>query len=88
MKSLLSSIFSKKKKLSIEFCQNNLDRFLDKDTQSSLGHLLRENAIQYKEFECLSHCKECKKSPYVKLNDEMITANTMDNLIKEIESKL
>ncbi|PLS18018.1 hypothetical protein CVD28_10080 [Bacillus sp. M6-12] len=88
MKSLLSNIFSKKKKLSIEFCQNNLDRFLNKGTQASLGHLLRDQAIQYKEFECLSHCKECKQSPYAILNGEMLTADSMESLIKQVENKM
>lgn len=63
MKNLLSKVFLKKAKIQIEFCQNNLDRFLNEQTVADYGKFLANPRIQYKEYECLSECKLCKKTP-------------------------
>lgn len=86
MKSLLSKFFSKEITFEIEFCQNNLDRFLDEDAIHEFQKLLNQPKIKYKEFECLSSCKLCEKKPYAKLNGELIKADSIGNLISKIKT--
>ncbi|WP_409302592.1 DUF1450 domain-containing protein [Peribacillus sp. SCS-155] len=86
MKSLLQ-IFSKKKKISIEFCQNNLDRFLDPSSFQEFQSFLGDTTLQYKEYTCMSECKLCKKSPYAKADGDLVTAETPAELLKKLKDK-
>lgn len=81
--------FSRKnKKIQIEFCQKNLDRFLTEESTKNLGLFLKNGQVQYKEYECLSYCKFCKTTPYVQINGECIASEQYETLIPLIEEKI
>ncbi len=88
MGSLLQKLFWKSKKLKLEFCQNNLDRFLDQDTGPLFEEFFNKKAISLKEFECLSHCERCKEKPYVIANGKLIHADGSMDIVGEIESTI
>lgn len=85
MKSLFSGLFTKKQKLNVELCQNNLDRFLTDETYPLYEKFLAGSHIQMKEYTCLSECKTCRKSPYAKVNGEVITAESPKELVAKLE---
>ncbi|MDQ0219708.1 DUF1450 domain-containing protein [Peribacillus cavernae] len=86
MKSFITKMFSKEKKVTIEFCQNNLDRFLNEETFPLFQKFLTQPSVIYKEFECLSECKLCKKSPYAKADGEIIIGESPDDLLNKLKS--
>ncbi|WP_349728776.1 DUF1450 domain-containing protein [Peribacillus frigoritolerans] len=88
MKNLLSKVFSKKAKIQIEFCQNNLDRFLNEKTVADYGKFLANPMIQYKEYECLSECKLCKKTPYAKVNGHVMNGEDSQDLLNKLHDEL
>ena len=88
MKNLLSKVFSKKAKIQIEFCQNNLDRFLNEQTVADYGKFLANPRIQYKEYECLSECKLCKKTPYAKVNGQIMSGEGFTGSFKSVNDEL
>ncbi|MBO0997752.1 DUF1450 domain-containing protein [Bacillus sp. SD075] len=88
MKNLLSKMFSKKAKIQIEFCQNNLDRFLNEQTGADYGQFLSDPRIQYKEYECLSECKLCMKTPYAKVNGRIISSEDSQDLLNQLHDEL
>ncbi|MDQ0232083.1 DUF1450 domain-containing protein [Metabacillus malikii] len=73
---VLGKWFSKKEKLKIEFCEKNLDRFYSEEDFVQFSTLFNDKRIEYKEYQCQSKCKECKKSPYAIVNGEMITCES------------
>lgn len=83
---LLGKLFSKEKKLTIEFCEKNLDRFLTEETMSDYNRFLGQKRIQYKEYECQSRCKECKEAPYALVDGEFITAENSKLLLEKLKS--
>lgn len=87
MPTLLSKIFSRKKKLKVEFCQNNLDRFVDKQSFPRYEEFLSSNRVEYKEYECLSECKTCKQLPYAKVDGQIITADTSSDLLEKLKER-
>ncbi|MCK1994361.1 DUF1450 domain-containing protein [Peribacillus muralis] len=88
MKTFLSKIFTKKDKVQIEFCQNNLDRFLKEQTVADLGTFLANPRIQYKEYECLSECKLCQDTPYAKVNNRIMRGKDSHDLLKQLQEAL
>ncbi|MCY9138763.1 DUF1450 domain-containing protein [Peribacillus frigoritolerans] len=88
MKNLLSKVFSKKAKIQIEFCQNNLDRFLNEQTIADYSKFLENPRIQYKEYECLSECKLCKKTPYAKVNGQIMSGEDSQDLLNKLYDEL
>ncbi|MGG4267606.1 DUF1450 domain-containing protein [Peribacillus simplex] len=88
MKNFLSKMFTKKGKLQIEFCQNNLDRFLNEQTVADYGKFLANPGIQYKEYECLSECKLCKQTPYAKVNGQIMNAKDSRDLLNQLYDEL
>ncbi|MFJ8070315.1 DUF1450 domain-containing protein [Peribacillus sp. NPDC096447] len=88
MKNLLSKVFSKKAKIQIEFCQNNLDRFLNEKTVADYGKFLANPRIQYKEYECLSECKLCQKTPYAKVNGQIMSGEDSHDLLNRLHDEL
>ncbi|MFF2500463.1 DUF1450 domain-containing protein [Peribacillus sp. NPDC058076] len=88
MKNLLSKVFSKKAKNQIEFCQNNLDRFLNEQTVSDYGEFLANPRIHYKEYECLSECKLCQKTPYAKVNGQIMSGEDSHDLLNRLHDEL
>ncbi|MFE4897275.1 DUF1450 domain-containing protein [Peribacillus butanolivorans] len=88
MKTFLSKMFTKKEKIHIEFCQNNLDRFLNEQTLAEFGKFLRNPRIQYKEYECLSECKLCNKAPYAKVNGQIMSGENTQDLLNQLQNIL
>ncbi|MBD8071558.1 DUF1450 domain-containing protein [Bacillus sp. PS06] len=81
---MFSKLFKKEKKLNIDFCMKNLDRFLTDENLKSYESFMSQKNIQYKEFECQSRCKECKTSPYAIVNGEFIAANDSQELLDKL----
>ncbi|MGE7603271.1 DUF1450 domain-containing protein [Peribacillus sp. NPDC097675] len=88
MKTFLSKLFTKKESLQIEFCQNNIDRFLDEQTLAIYGQFLANPRVHYKEYECLSECALCRKSPYAKVNGQVLVGEDPHDLFKQLQNKL
>ncbi|CAH0304593.1 hypothetical protein SRABI96_04730 [Peribacillus sp. Bi96] len=88
MKNFLSKVFTKKEKIQIEFCQNNLDRFLNEQTVTEYGKFLANPRIQYKEYECLSECKLCKTTPYAKVNGQIMSGEDSKDLLHQLQAEL
>lgn len=84
MNSLLKKVFTKKQKITIEFCQNNLDRFLEEETIPLFTNFFSKKNISMKEYTCLNECKLCKKKPFAKVNREMISAENSDQLLSKL----
>jgi len=85
MKSLLQKIFQKRKKVSIEFCERNLDQFLDEESMALFQEFFNEGQVTMKEYSCLSQCELCKENPYAKINGEIIKAENSKELIRQLK---
>lgn len=85
VKSFITKMFSKKKKVTIECCQNNLDRFLNEETFLLFQKFLTQPSVEFKEYECLSHCKLCKNSPYAQVDGELIIGESPEELVKKLK---
>lgn len=81
----ITKLFTKEKKLKIDFCEKNLDRFLTEDLQNEYNTFLSKKNIEYKEYHCQSRCEECKQSPYVIVNGEFIAARDSSELLKMLK---
>lgn len=88
MKSFFSKIFPSKEKIQIEFCQNNLDRYLTEQTTLAFSQFLNQSPIRYKEYECISHCSTCRTSAYAIVNGQVIEANHMDELLQLLQEQV
>ena len=87
---LLKKLFKKRKRLKLEFCQNNLDRFLNEKSLPLFNEFLSKDHISIKEYNCLSQCQLCKEQPYAIANGEMIGAEHTQGLLnrlREMDSK-
>jgi uncharacterized protein YuzB (UPF0349 family) len=71
----------------LEFCQNNLERFLDEGSFRQFEDFFQKEKITMKEYKCLSHCELCIDKPYAKLNGEIIQADTTIELLDFIKMK-
>jgi uncharacterized protein YuzB (UPF0349 family) len=71
----------------LEFCQNNLERFLDEGSFRQFEDFFQKEKIVMKEYKCLSHCELCSEKPYAKLNGEIIQADTAIELLDFIKMK-
>ena len=80
----LKKVFTKNKKMKIQFCQNNLDRFFDNESLRLFEGYVKEHNVSTKEYECLSECELCKKKPYVKVNGEIISAENTKELLRRL----
>lgn len=85
MHRLLKKIFKKDKKVEVEFCQNNLDRFLDKESLSLFQTFINKEHVSMKEYTCLSHCELCTLKPYAKVNGEIISADNSKELLNKLQ---
>ena len=83
MGALFDKLFKKKKPLKLEFCQNNLDRFLNHESLSQLNQFFNEVSVSVKEFDRLSHCKLCKES-YVIVNGKKVCADDELELLEKL----
>lgn len=86
MGTLFHKLFKKKKPLKLEFCQKNLDRFLDHESLSHLNQFFNEVSVSVKEFDCLSHCKLCEEKAYVIVNGKKVCANDELELLEKLRS--
>jgi uncharacterized protein YuzB (UPF0349 family) len=82
----LKKLKTKEKKIKVDFCEKNLDRFLNDESYSKYNQFLNKKNVVYKEYECQSKCKECKRSPYVIVNGDFITAENSEELLEKLES--
>ena len=81
----LTKLFAKEKKLQVEFCEKNLDRFLKKEHFADYQNFLNQKKVNYKEYECQSHCEKCKQSPYAIVNGDFIAADDMNQLLDKLK---
>jgi uncharacterized protein YuzB (UPF0349 family) len=85
---VIQKLFSKQKKVKIEFCQRNLEQFLKEENYSEYNEFLSRKNVDYKEFECQSRCKECRLSPYAMVDGEFVIANNSGELLKKMAQYL
>lgn len=81
---VIQKLFSKQKKAKIEFCQRNLEQFLQEENHAAYNEFLSGKNVVYKEFECQSKCKECRMSLYAMVNGDFVTAENSDELLKKM----
>ena len=81
----LFSKSDKRKKLTIEFCENNLDRFLQEEDLPLFKEFLNQPHVTYKEYDCQSHCKLCKKNAYAIVNGELVSDNSSKELLNRLK---
>jgi uncharacterized protein YuzB (UPF0349 family) len=81
----ITKIFTKEKKLKVDFCEKNLDRFLPDELQNEYSAFLGKKNIEYKEYHCQSRCEECKLSPYAIVNGEFIAAEDSAQLLEKLK---
>ncbi|WP_078427690.1 DUF1450 domain-containing protein [Alkalihalobacterium alkalinitrilicum] len=74
--------FLRKPKINIEFCVNNIDQFLTDEHVSKYNELFNQVNVNYKEYECLSKCEQCKKTSYAVINGKLIEADDYGELLK------
>jgi uncharacterized protein YuzB (UPF0349 family) len=82
----INQLFSKRKNVTIEFCEKNLDRFLTEENMSAYNQFLSRKNVTYKEYECQSRCKECKKSPYALVDGEFTAAENSQALLEKMKN--
>lgn len=85
--SFLAKLFTKDKKLQIDFCEKNLDRFLKEEHFTEYEAFLNQKNVTYKEYQCQSKCEECKLSPYAIVNGEFIDANDVPELLDKLKQR-
>lgn len=88
MKNYFSKFIPSKKKIKIEFCQKNLDRHLSADMLPTYSEFLQSPQIQYKEYDCLSHCKFCKNKIFAIVNGQYIDAPNPNELLQCLKSEV
>lgn len=71
--------------MEVKFCENNFTFGTDETVE-----YLKEN---HKDIEvtiegCLGYCGDCAVGPYALVDDEMIQADTADELLKKIENMI
>jgi uncharacterized protein YuzB (UPF0349 family) len=86
MKLLHKKWFSKKGKIHLEFCQNNLDKFLDEESFPVFQAFFNEEKVWMKEYKCLSQCEICSEKPYAKVNGVIVEADHPQDLIHKLRS--
>ncbi|CAM3721523.1 DUF1450 domain-containing protein [Mesobacillus thioparans] len=85
---VFQKLFSKQKKVNIEFCQRNLEQFLKEEHYVEYNEFLSRKNVNYKEFECQSRCKECRLSPYAMVEGEFVSADNSGELLKKMAQYL
>ncbi len=80
----LARLFKSEKKMSIEFCEKNLDRFLAPGDMEAYNRFLGGKNIVYKEYKCQSKCEKCKLSPYAMADGQFVSADTPAGLLEKL----
>ena len=82
MNGLLKKILKKEKKINVEFCQNNIDQFLEEESLRLFQAFINQKHVSMREYTCLSHCELCKEKPYAKVNGDIISAESSKDLLR------
>lgn len=82
---IIGKLFSKQKKVKIEFCQKNLQQFLKEEDYAEYQDFFAKKNITLQEYECQSRCKECRISPYAIVNGEMVQATDSAELLDKMK---
>ena len=85
MNLFLKKIMKRNKTMKLEFCQNNLDLFLDEESFSLFKAFFDEKNISMKEYQCLNKCELCKQKPYAKANGRLIDAENSIELLSKLK---
>ncbi len=83
--SLFAKLFAKEKKIQIDFCEKNLDRFITAEYFPEYEAFFNQKNVTYKEYHCQSKCKECKMSPYAIVNGEFIASDDAAELLDKLK---
>lgn len=68
--------------IEIKFCENNFNLGTE-ETMKKLKE--NHNNIDVSVESCLGYCGDCSLGPYALVDDEMIQANSADELFEKIE---
>ncbi len=71
--------------MEVKFCENNFS-FGTEEVAKALKE--KYENIEVSIEGCLGYCGDCAVGPYALVDDEMIQADTADELLKKIEDKL
>ena len=89
MKNLLSKVFIKKERKSrLNFVKIILTASLMNKQLPIMVNSYANPRIQYKEYECLSECKLCKKTPYAKVNGQIMSGEDSQDLLNQLHDEL
>jgi len=67
----------------IKFCENNFGEGVEEVMKK-----LDEEAIEYEVEPCLGYCDDCAMKPIATIDDELITAETTDELYDKIKEQI
>ncbi|WP_258000253.1 YuzB family protein [Bacillus sp. Marseille-P3661] len=81
----ITNLLAKNKKVQIEFCEKNLDRFLIEENMSIYNEFLTQKNVMYKEYQCQSKCEICSQTPYAIVDGEMVKAGNSSELLKKLK---
>lgn len=82
---MIQKLFSKQKKVKIEFCQKNLQQFLKEEDIKGYQEFFGQKNVTLQEYECQSRCKECRESAYALVNGEMVMAEDSVELLNKMK---
>lgn len=69
----------------IKFCENNFIHGTE-ETAKKLQEQYKQISVTIES--CLGYCGDCAEGPYALVNDELIQADSADELYKEIEKMI
>lgn len=69
----------------IKFCENNFTFGTD-ETMKKLKNDF--NDVEVSSDSCLGYCGDCSVGPYALVNDEMVQADTADELLEKIKGMI
>nr|WP_163103441.1 DUF1450 domain-containing protein [Peribacillus alkalitolerans] len=83
---IIKNLLTRKKKIQIDFCETNLDRYLTKNNFLEFQSFLNQKHVQYNEYACQSRCKECQKSPYAIVDGKILVAESSTELLEKLKT--
>ncbi|WP_352420537.1 DUF1450 domain-containing protein [Proteiniborus sp.] len=67
----------------VQFCENNYEQGAEEVIQK-----LENDGIEFEVESCLGYCGECAMEPFALVDDELIEADTPDELYNKIKDIL
>lgn len=67
----------------IKFCENNFSQGIEE-----IVNKLEEEGLDVEVAPCLGYCGDCASGPFALVDDELVTAETPDELYTKINSLL